>query len=200
MLRLRKGTIIEVSKGMLCRLSLQLLCSSCAYRVDRRENDENVRFGTKCESGFPFRHPHGNSFAQRRMTAVPHETLIDRLKRSMPYISSFVLTDAWCCIRAIDIGPDEPAASPRFDGHCCVDYRSRSDIACARGRSYVLDVCLCPLVAGFYAPCCVECIATAASCRLIQESTLLAYGIATCICYMLGSGACVALLPSKVTF
>ena len=45
-----------------------------------------------------------------------------------------------------------------------------------------------------------EVVAAAASMSFSEKSTLLVYGIVTCICYMLGSGACVALLPSKVTF
>lgn len=94
------------------------------------KNDEMSGLGRNVKVG-SLRHPHGKLVRAKATTAVPDETsLIDRFKRSMPCISS-------------------------LDGHCCVDHRSRSDIARARGRSYVLDVCLCPRCGGSMRPRCV---------------------------------------------
>ena len=80
------------------------------------KNDEMSGLGRNVKAG-SLRHPHGKLVRAKATTAVTDETpLIDRLKRSMPCISSFVLPHAWCCIHAISRywAIRARSSSPRF--------------------------------------------------------------------------------------
>lgn len=169
------------------------------------KNDEMSGLGRNVKAG-SLRHPHGKLVRAKATTAVPDETpLIDRLKRSMPCISSFVLTAACVVLYTCDftiLGQTSSQLLATLSSTGIValiiaaEATLRAPEAARTFWTYVYALVaevLCALVVW-------ECIATAASLSFNQESTLLAYGIVTCICYMLGSGACVALLPSKVTF
>lgn len=169
------------------------------------KNDEMSGLGRNVKAG-SLRHPHGKLVRAKATTAVPDETpLIDRLKRSMPCISSFVLTAACVVLYTCDftiLGHTNSQLLATLSSTGIValiiaaEATLRAPEAARTFWTYVYALVaevLCALVVW-------ECIATAASLSFNQESTLLAYGIVTCICYMLGSGACVALLPSKVTF
>lgn len=169
------------------------------------KNDEMSGLGRNVKAG-SLRHPHGKLVRAKATTAVPDETpLIDRLKRSMPCISSFVLTAAFVVLYTCDftiLGQTSSQLLATLSSTGIValiiaaEATLRAPEAARTFWTYVYALVaevLCALVVW-------ECIATAASLSFNQESTLLAYGIVTCICYMLGSGACVALLPSKVTF
>ena len=142
------------------------------------KNDEMSGLGRNVKTG-SLRHPHGKLVRAKATTAVPDETpLIDRFKRSMPCISSFVLTAACVVLYTCDF---------TILGH------TSSQLLATLSSTGIVALVIA-------AEATWECIATVASLSFNQESTLLVYGIVTCICYMLGSGACVALLPSKVTF
>ena len=167
--------------------------------------DEMSGLGRNVKAG-SLRHPHGKLVRAKATTAVPDETpLIDRLKRSMPCISSFVLAAACVVLYTCDftiLGHTNSQLLATLSSTGIValiiaaEATLRAPEAARTFWTYVYALVaevLCALVVW-------ECIATAASLSLNQESTLLVYGIVTCICYMLGSGACVALLPSKVTF
>ena len=66
------------------------------------KNDEMSGLGRNVKAG-SLRHPHGKLVRAKATTAVPDETsLIDRLKRSMPCISSFVLTAACVVLYTCD--------------------------------------------------------------------------------------------------
>lgn len=169
------------------------------------KNDEMSGLGRNVKAG-SLRHPHGKLVRAKATTAVPDETpLIDRLKRSMPCISSFVLTAACVVLYTCDftiLGQTSSQLLATLSSTGIValiiaaEATLRAPEAARTFWTYVFA-----LVAGVLCALVVwECIAAAASLSFNQESTLLVYGIATCICYMLGSGACVALLPSKVTF
>lgn len=169
------------------------------------KNDEMSGLGRNVKAG-SLRHPHGKLVRAKATTAVPDETpLIDRLKRSMPCISSFVLTAACVVLYTCDFTilgqtSSQLLATLSSTGIVALIIAAEATLrAPEAARTFWTYVYA--LVAGvLFALVVWECIATAASLSFNQESTLLVYGIATCICYMLGSGACVALLPSKVTF
>lgn len=169
------------------------------------KNDEMSGLGRNVKAG-SLRHPHGKLVRAKATTAVPDETpLIDRLKRSMPCISSFVLTAACVVLYTCDftiLGQTSSQLLATLSSTGIValiiaaEATLRAPEAARTFWTYVyalVAAVLCAIVAW-------ECIATAASLSFNQESTFLVYGFVTCICYMLGSGACVALLPSKVTF
>lgn len=169
------------------------------------KNDEMSGLGRNVKAG-SLRHPHGKLVRAKATTAVPDETpLIDRLKRSMPCISSFVLTAACVVLYTCDFTilghtSSQLLATLSSTGIVALIIAAEATLRAPEATrtfwTYVYALVaevLCALVVW-------ECIATAASLSFNQESTLLAYGIVTCVCYMLGSGACVALLPSKVTF
>lgn len=169
------------------------------------KNDEMSGLGRNVKAG-SLRHPHGKLVRAKATTAVPDETpLIDRLKRSMPCISSFVLTAACVVLYTCDFTilghtSSQLLATLSSTGIVALIIAAEATLRAPEAArtfwTYVyalVAAVLCALVVW-------ECIATAVSLSFNQESTLLVYGIATCICYMLGSGACVALLPSKVTF
>ena len=165
------------------------------------KNDEMSGLGRNVKAG-SLRHPHGKLVRAKATTAVPDETpLIDRFKRSMPCISSFVLTAA-CVVLYTILGhtSSQLLATLSSTGIVALVIAAEATLrAPEAARTFWTYVYA--LVAGVLCALVVwECIATAASLSFNQESTLLVYGIVTCICYMLGSGACVALLPSKVTF
>ena len=119
------------------------------------KNDEMSGLGRNVKAG-TLRHPHGKLVRAKATTVIPEEApLANRIKRSMPFISSVAIIAV--CVGFHGIGPFELAA-PRhafLDRHRCVDHCSRSDIARARGRSYVLVVCLCPRCGGSMRPRCV---------------------------------------------
>ena len=169
------------------------------------KNDEMSGLGRNVKAG-SLRHPHGKLVRAKATTAVPDETpLIDRLKRSMPCISSFVLTAACVVLYTCDFTilgqtSSQLLATLSSTGIVALIIAAEATLrAPEAARTFWTYVYV--LVAGVLCALVVwECIATAASLSFNQESTLLVYGIVTCICYMLGSGACVALLPSKVTF
>lgn len=169
------------------------------------KNDEMSGLGRNVKAG-SLRHPHGKLVRAKATTAVPDETpLIDRLKRSMPCISSFVLAAACVVLYTCDFTilghtNSQLLATLSSTGIVALIIAAEATLrAPEAARTFWTYVYA--LVAGVLCALVVwECIATAASLSFNQESTLLVYGIVTCICYMLGSGACVALLPSKVTF
>lgn len=169
------------------------------------KNDEMSGLGRNVKAG-SLRHPHGKLVRAKATTAVPDETpLIDRLKRSMPCISSFVLTAACVVLYTCDFTilgqtSSQLLATLSSTGIVALIIAAEATLrAPEAARTFWTYVYA--LVAGVLCALVVwKCIATAAFLSFNQESTLLVYGIATCICYMLGSGACVALLPSKVTF
>lgn len=169
------------------------------------KNDEMSGLGRNVKTG-SLRHPHGKLVRAKATTAVPDETpLIDRLKRSMPCISSFVLTAACVVLYTCDFTilghtNSQLLATLSSTGIVALIIAAEATLrAPEAARTFWTYVYA--LVAGVLCALVVwECIATVASLSFNQESTLLVYGIVTCICYMLGSGACVALLPSKVTF
>lgn len=169
------------------------------------KNDEMSGLGRNVKAG-SLRHPHGKLVRAKATTAVPDETpLIDRLKRSMPCISSFVLTAACVVLYTCDFTilgqtSSQLLATLSSTGIVALIIAAEATLrAPEAARTFWTYVYA--LVAGVLCALVVwECIAAAASLSFNQESSLLVYGIATCICYMLGSGACVALLPSKVTF
>lgn len=169
------------------------------------KNDEMSGLGRNVKAG-SLRHPHGKLVRAKATTAVPDETpLIDRLKRSMPCISPFVLTAACVVLYTCDFTilghtSSQLLATLSSTGIVALIIAAEATLRAPEAArtfwTYVyalVAAVLCALVVW-------ECIATAVSLSFNQESTLLVYGIATCICYMLGSGACVALLPNKVTF
>ena len=169
------------------------------------KNDEMSGLGRNVKAG-SLRHPHGKLVRAKATTAVPDETpLIDRLKRSMPCISSFVLAAACVVLYTCDFTilghtNSQLLATLSSTGIVALIIAAEATLrAPEAARTFWTYVYA--LVAGVLCAFIVwECIATAASLSFNQESTLLVYGIVTCICYMLGSGACVALLPNKVTF
>ena len=169
------------------------------------KNDEMSGLGRNVKTG-SLRHPHGKLVRAKATTAVPDETsLIDRFKRSMPCISSFVLTAACVVLYTCDFTilghtSSQLLATLSSTGIVALVIATEATLrAPEAARTFWTYVYA--LVAGVLCALVVwECIATVASLSFNQESTLLVYGIVTCICYMLGSGACVALLPSKVTF
>ena len=169
------------------------------------KNDEMSGLGRNVKAG-SLRHPHGKLVRAKATTAVPDETpLIDRLKRSMPCISSFVLTAACVVLYTCDFTilgqtSSQLLAALSSTGIVALIIAAEATLrAPEAARTFWTYVYA--LVAGvLFALVVWECIATVVSLSFNQESTLLVYGIVTCICYMLGSGACVALLPSKVTF
>lgn len=169
------------------------------------KNDEMSGLGRNVKVG-SLRHPHGKLVRAKATTAVPDETsLIDRFKRSMPCISSFVLTAACVVLYTCDFTilghtSSQLLATLSSTGIVALIIAAEATLrAPEAARTFWTYVYA--LVAGVLCALVVwECIATVASLSFNQESTLLVYGIVTCICYMLGSGACVALLPSKVTF
>lgn len=169
------------------------------------KNDEMSGLGRNVKAG-SLRHPHGKLVRAKATTAVPDEiSLIDRFKRSMPCISSFALTAACVVLYTCDFTilghtSSQLLATLSSTGIVALIIAAEATLRAPEAArtfwTYVYALVagvLCALIAW-------ECIATAASLSFNQESTLLVYGIVTCICYMLGSGACVALLPSKVTF
>ena len=169
------------------------------------KNDEMSGLGRNVKAG-SLRHPHGKLVRAKATTAVPDETsLIDRFKRSMPCISSFALTAACVVLYTCDFAilghtSSQLLATLSSTGIVALIIAAEATLRAPEAArtfwTYVYALVaevLCALVVW-------ECIAAAASLSFNQESTLLVYGIVTCICYMLGSGACVALLPSKVTF
>ena len=169
------------------------------------KNDEMSGLGRNVKAG-SLRHPHGKLVRAKATTAVPDETpLIDRLKRSMPCISSFVLTAACVVLYTCDFTilghtSSQLLATLSSTGIVALIIAAEATLrAPEAARTFWTYVYA--LVAGvLFALVVWECIATVVSLSFNQESTLLVYGIVTCICYMLGSSACVALLPSKVTF
>lgn len=169
------------------------------------KNDEMSGLGRNVKAG-SLRHPHGKLVRAKATTAVADETpLIDRFKRSMPCISSFVLTAACVVLYTCDFTilghtSSQLLATLSSTGIVALIIAAEATLrAPEAARTFWTYVYA--LVAGvLFALVVWECIATAASLSFNQDSTLLVYGIVTCICYMLGSGACVALLPSKVTF
>lgn len=169
------------------------------------KNDEMSGLGRNVKAG-SLRHPHGKLVRAKATTAVPDETpLIDRSKRSMPCISSFILTAACVVLYTCDFTilghtSSQLLATLSSTGIVALIIAAEATLRAPEAArtfwTYVYALVagvLCALVAW-------ECIATAVSLSFNQESTLLVYGIVTCICYMFGSGVCVALLPSKVTF
>lgn len=169
------------------------------------KNDEMSGLGRNVKTG-SLRHPHGKLVRAKATTAVPDETpLIDCLKRSMPCISSFVLTAACVVLYTCDFTilgqtSSQLLATLSSTGIVALIIAAEATLR-APEAARTFWTYIYALVAGVLCALVVwECIAAAASLSFNQESTLLVYGIATCICYMLGSGACVALLPSKVTF
>lgn len=169
------------------------------------KNDEMSGLGRNVKAG-TLRHPHGKLVRAKATTAVPDETpLIDRLKRSMPCISSFVLTAACVVLYTCDFTilghtNSQLLATLSSTGIVALIIAAEATLrAPEAARTFWTYVYA--LVAGVLCALVVwEVVAAAASMSFSEESTLLVYGIATCVCYMLGSGACVALLPSKVTF
>lgn len=169
------------------------------------KNDEMSGLGRNVKAG-SLRDPHGKLVRAKATTAVPDETsLIDRLKRSMPCISSFVLTAAFVVLYVCDFtvlghSSSQLLAALSSTGIVALIIAAEATLRAAEdARTFWTYVYA--LVAGVVCALVVwEVVAAVASMSFSEESTLLVYGIVTCVCYMLGSGACVALLPSKVTF
>ena len=146
------------------------------------KNDEMSGLGRNVKAG-SLRHPHGKLVRAKATTAVSDETpLIDRFKRSMPCISSFVLTAACVVLYTCDF---------TILGH------TSSQLLATLSSTGIVALIIAA-EATLRAPEAARTFWTYV--YALVAGVLCAYGIVTCICYMLGSGACVALLPSKVTF
>lgn len=169
------------------------------------KNDEMSGLGRNVKAG-SLRHPHGKLVRAKATTAVPEEIpLANRIKRSMPFISSVAIIAVCvvlyaCNFAVLGHSSSQLLATLSSTGIVALIIAAEATLRAPEAArtfwTYVYALVagvLCALVAW-------ECIATVASLSFNQESTLLVYGIVTCVCYMLGSGACVALLPSKVTF
>ena len=169
------------------------------------KNDEMSGLGRNVKTG-TLRHPHGKLVRAKATTAIPEETpLANRIKRSMPFISSVAIISVClvpyvCDFTVLGHSSSQLLATLSSTGIVALIIAAEATLrAPEAARTFWTYVYA--LVAGVLCALVVwECIATAASLSFNQESTLLVYGIVTCVCYMLGSGACVALLPSKVTF
>lgn len=168
------------------------------------KNDEMSGLGRNVKAG-TLRHPHGKLVRAKATTAIPEETpLANRIKRSMPFISSVAIIAVCVVLYACDFtvlghSSSQLLATLSSTGIVALIIAAEATLRASEdARTFWTYVYA--LVAGVVCALVVwEVVAAAASMSFSEESTLL-YGIVTCGCYMLGSGACVALLPSKVTF
>lgn len=169
------------------------------------KNDEMSGLGRDVKAG-TLRHPHGKLVYAKATTAIPEEVpLANRIKRSMPFISSVAIIAVCvvlyaCNFTALGHSSSQLLGMISSTGVVALIIAAEATLRAPEdARTFWTYVYA--LVAGVVCALVVwECIAAVVSLSFNQESTLLVYGIVTCICYMFGSGACVALLPSKVTF
>ena len=169
------------------------------------KNDEMSGLGRNVKAG-TLRHPHGKLVRAKATTAIPEEApLANRIKRSMPFISSVAIIAVCVVLYVCDFtvlghSSSRLLAALSSTGIVALIIAAEATLRASEdARTFWTYVYA--LVAGVVCALVVwEVVAAAASMSFSEESTLLVYGIVTCVCYMLGSGACVALLPSKVTF
>ena len=169
------------------------------------KNDEMSGLGRNVKAGC-LRHPHGKLVRAKATTAIPEEApLANRIKRSIPFISSVAIIAVCVVLYACDFtvlshSSSQLLATISSTGIVALVIAAEATLRAPKdARTFWTYVYA--LVAGVVCALVVwEVVAAAASMSFSEESTLLVYGVVTCVCYMLGSGACVALLPSKVTF
>ena len=168
------------------------------------KNDEMSGLGRNVKAG-TLRHPHGKLVRAKATTVIPEEApLANRIKRSMPFISSVAIIAVCVVLYVCDFtvlghSSSQLLATLSSTGIVALIAAEATLRAAEDARTFWTYVYA--LVAGVVCALIVwEVVAAVASMSFSEESTLLVYGIVTCVCYMLGSGACVALLPSKVTF
>lgn len=169
------------------------------------KNDEMSGLGRNVKTG-TLRHPHGKLVRAKATTAIPEEApLANRIKRSMPFISSVAIIAVCVVLYVCDFtvlghSSSRLLAALSSTGIVALIIAAEATLRAAEdARTFWTYVYA--LVAGVICALVVwEVVAAVASMSFSEESTLLVYGIVACVCYMLGSGACVALLPSKVTF
>ncbi len=169
------------------------------------KNDEMSGLGRNVKAG-TLRHPHGKLVRAKATTVIPEEApFANRIKRSMPFISSVAIIAVCVVLYVCDFtvlghSSSQLLAALSSTGIVALIIAAEATLRAAEdARTFWTYVYA--LVAGVVCALVVwEVVAAVASMSFSVESTLLVYGIVTCVCYMLGSGACVALLPSKVTF
>ena len=166
------------------------------------KNDEMSGLGRDVKAG-TLRHPHGKLVRAKATTAIPEEAPL--AKRSMPFISSVAIIAVClvlyvCDFTVLSHSSSQLLATLSSTGIVALIIAAEATLRAPEdARTFWTYVYA--LVAGVVCALVMwEVVAAAASMSFSEESTLLVYGIVTCVCYMLGSGACVALLPSKVTF
>ena len=169
------------------------------------KNDEMSGLGRNVKAG-TLRHPHGKLVRAKATTVIPEEApLANRIKRSMPFISSVAIIAVCVVLYVCDFtvlghSSSQLLATLSSTGIVALIIAAEATLRAPEAArtfwTYVYALVtgvICALVVW-------EVVAAAASMSFSEESTLFVYGIVTCVCYMLGSGACVALLPSKITF
>lgn len=154
------------------------------------KNDEMSGLGRNVKVG-SLRHPHGKLVRAKATTAVPDEIpLIDRFKRSMPCISSFVLTAACvvlytCDFTILDHTNSQLLATLSSTGIVALIIAAEATLrAPEAARTFWTYVYA--LVAGFYAPSlCGSALQRLPLCRLTRNrlclSTALRHAFATCL-------------------
>ena len=122
------------------------------------KNDEMSGLGRNVKAG-TLRHPHGKLVRAKATTVIPEEApLANRIKRSMPFISSVAIIAVCVLLYVCDfmvLGHSSSQLLAALSSTGIVAYRSRSNATRGGRRPYVLDVCLCPCCGSCMRPYCV---------------------------------------------
>ena len=142
------------------------------------KNDEMSGLGRNVKVG-SLRHPHGKLVRAKATTAVPDETsLIDRFKRSMPCISSFVLTAACVVLYTCDFTilghtSSQLLATLSSTGIVALIIAAEATLR-AQKTARTFGRMFMPSLRGFYAPSlCGSALQRPPPCRLIRNRPYL---------------------------
>lgn len=122
------------------------------------KNDEMSGLGRNVKAG-TLRHPHGKLVRAKATTVIPEEApLVNRIKRSMPFISSVAIIAVcvvlYVCDFTVLASSSQLLATLSSTGIVALIIAPSNAMRGGR-RPYVLDVCLCPCCGSCMRPCCV---------------------------------------------
>lgn len=124
------------------------------------KNDEMSGLGRNVKAG-TLRHPHGKLVRAKATTVIPEEApLANRIKRSMPFISSVAIIAVCVVLYVCDFtvlghSSSQLLAALSSTGIVALIIAAEATIPRGGRRPYVLDVCLCPCCGSCMRPCCV---------------------------------------------
>ena len=124
------------------------------------KNDEMSGLGRNVKAG-TLRHPHGKLVRAKATTVIPEEApLANRIKRSMPFISSVAIIAVCVVLYVCDFtvlghSSSQLLATLSSTGIVALIIAAEATLRAPEAARYVLDVCLRPCCRSYMRPRCV---------------------------------------------